>query len=267
MDLAKAFDTIQHNKVLESLSSARVTGPLLQWFQSYLSDRKQFVAIQGTSSTQAPVTSGVLQGSILGPLLFLLAFDGIFRLSTSPNSSLTGFADDCTYSKAIYDRADLNSINADLAIIHSWLGEQSLRLNLKWMAISRKLTPPTPAITVGGEFIERVDSFKLLGVLVVTDLSWRKHITNVCARTKKLTGFIYRSFRLAGPVCLNHLYKTLICPVLDYSSSIWDPFQICHKTTLEKTQSFAARVVSNDRNSSSTAIKAKLGWPSLSQRR
>ena len=146
-------------------------------------------------------------------------------------------------------RADLDSINVDLAIIHSWPGEQSIRLNLtkvKWMAISRKVTPPTPAIIVGGESIERVDSFRLLGVHVATDLSWSQHITSVCARAKKLTGFIYCSFRLAGLVCLTHLYKTLIRPVLDYSSSIWDPSQTCHKTALEKTQSFAARVVTND---------------------
>ncbi len=78
LDLAKAFDTIQHDRVLSTLTSAGVSGPLPTWFTSYLSRRQQFVVVQGSSSTPTAVTSGVPQGSILGPLLFLLAFDGIF---------------------------------------------------------------------------------------------------------------------------------------------------------------------------------------------
>ena len=153
MDLAKAFDTIQHGRVLTALSSAGVTGSLLQWFGSYLRGRTQFVAIQGVDSNLAPVTSGVPQGSILGPLLFLLAFDGIFRLNLSPQSSLSGFADDCTYTKAIFSDSALTSIYDDLACINSWLKDQGLRLNLtkvKWMIISRRHAPPRSQHHLGG---------------------------------------------------------------------------------------------------------------------
>ena len=270
LDLAKAFDTIQHDKVIDALSSAGVSGSLLDWFGCYLSGRQQFVAIHGAASTLAPVTSGVPQGSILGPLLFLLAFNGIFELTTSPNSSLVGYADDCTYTKAVYSDGDLPSINADLAHITAWLSDQCLRLNLtkvKWMSISRKTSPPRPEITVQGSSIQQVSSFKLLGVMVDPDLSWRSHISSVCTRAKKLTGFIYRTFKLAGSPCLSHLYKSVVLPVLDYSSSIWDPPQKCHITALERTQNFAARVVSNIWSGDSSTIKARLGWPALAKRR
>lgn len=78
-----------------------------------------------------------------------------------------------------------------------------------------------------------------------------------------MTGFLYRSFRLAGPSCLNHLYKALVLPVLDYCSPIWDPAQKCYIQALERCQNFAARVVTNDWSGSPTELKASLGWPLL----
>ena len=84
-----------------------VTGKALMWISDYLSGRRQFVALEGESSPLAGVTSGVPQGSILGPLLFLASFDGIFRLPLSPSSEITGYADDTTYSKKISDDQDI----------------------------------------------------------------------------------------------------------------------------------------------------------------
>ena len=270
LDLAKAFDFIQHDRVLASLSLAGVSGHLLDWFTSSLSDRQQFVAVQGCSSLNTAVTSGIPQGSILGPLLFLLAFDGIFRLNMSAKASLVGYADDCTYSKAVHLDADLEDINSDLALINSWLKSQNLRLNhskVKCMVISRRSSPPSPVLFVEGHRVELVSTFKLLGVLIDSTLSWRSHIETVCTRAKKLIGFLYRSFKLSGPSCLNHLYKALVLPVLDYSSSIWDPQHNCHITALERVQNFAARVVTNNWSDSPVTLKARLGWLSLARRR
>ncbi len=163
LDLAKAFNTIQHDRVLSTLTSAGVSGPLQPWFTSYLSRRQQFVVVQGSSSTPTAVTSGVTQGSILGPLLFLLAFDGIFHLSLSDKSSLVGYADDCTYTKAAHSDVDLADINSDLLQITSWLKSQQLRrLNhskVKCMVISRRTSPPSPDINLEGNPIEQVSEF------------------------------------------------------------------------------------------------------------
>ncbi len=247
-----------------------MSGPLLTWFTSYLSGRQQFVVVQGSSSTPTAVTSGVPQGSILGPLLFLLAFDGIFHLSLSDKSSLVGYADDCTYTKAAHSDIDLADSNSDLLQITSWLKSQQLCLNhskVKCMVISRRTSPPSPDINLEGHPIEQVSEFKLLGVKVDPTLTWRLHIDHVCARAKKITGFLYRSFRLAGPSCLNHLYKALFLPILDYSSPIWDPAQKCHIQALERCQNFAARVVTNEWSTSPSELKASLGWPLLARRR
>ena len=270
LDLAKAFDSVPHDRVITSLSTAGVTGKLLQWFRSYLENRQQFVAIQGGTSSPAAVSSGVPQGSILGPLLFILVFDRIFRLGLSASTNLTGFADDVTYSKATFCDSDIAEVVPDLEKINSWLGRKFLSLNLdkvKAMVITRKKNRPAPNISLQGHCIEQVSSFKLLGVTVSDDLSWRDHILSVCARSKKLLGFIYRGFGVASRSCLNQLYKSLVMPVLDYSSAVWDPPHKIHQEALEGVQSFAARIVSHRWNVDSDQLKLSLLWPSLSTRR
>ena len=155
--------------------------------------------------------------------------------------------------------------------INSWLGGKSLSLNnldkVKAMVITRKKNRPAPNISLQGHCIEQVSSFKLLGVTVSDDLSWRDHILSVCARSKKLLGFIYRDFGVASKSCLNQLYKSLVLPVLDYSSAVWDPPHKIHQEALEGVQSFAARIVSHRWNVDSDQLKLSLLWPSLSTRR
>ena len=135
------------------------------------------------------------------------------------------------------------------------------------MVITRKKNRPAPNISLQGHCIEQVSSFKLLGVTVSDDLSWRDHILSVCARSKKLLGFIYRAFGVASKSCLNQLYKSLVLPVLDYSSAVWDPPHKIHQEALEGVQSFAAKIVSHRWNVDSDQLKLSLLWPSLSTRR
>ena len=119
LDLVKAFDSIPHHLIITALHELGVRDPLLSWFRSYLTGRSQFVVIEGVSSAAIPVTSGVPQGSILGPLLFLIAFNPIFDVPQSPGSSLLGYADDLTYHKAIYGQADVPPGSARLVSSYS----------------------------------------------------------------------------------------------------------------------------------------------------
>ena len=206
----------------------------------------------------------------MGPLLFILAFDGIFRVPLSEGSLLVGYADDVTYTKAVMHDCDLDTINEDLGCITSWISTHGLRLNLskvKQLVISRKKHPPPAVITINGSQIERVPSFKLLGVLVQSDLSWRLHIQDTCYRSKRLLGFIYRVFSEADRHYLCYLFKTLVLPILDYASCIWDPHYAKHNLKLERVQSFAARIATRSWSAEATPLKRSLHWPLLSARR
>ena len=270
LDVAKAFDSVPHDRVVTALSRSGISGKLLNWFRSYLTNRRQFVAIQGASSSPAPVTSGVPQGSILGPLLFLLVFDGVFRLNLSPCTNLTGYADDLTYTKAIHSMDETAVMERDLALISDWLGHQLLRLNrdkVKSMLITRRRRMPALNITLNGHRVEQVRSFILLGVPISEGLSWSGHINQVCSRARCLLGFLYRSFGVARPPCLAKLYKALVLPVLDYCSTVWDPPHRVHQVALERVQSFAARIVTRRWRQDAGPLKARLKWPSLASRR
>ena len=148
---------------LWSSLSAKVSGGALSWLSNYLSGRKQFVALGGACSSLTDVTSGVPQGSILGPLLFLVAFNGIFSLPLSPSSTITGYADDATYSKEISSDEDLVSASSDLDCINGWIKDNGFCLNaakVKAMVISRRKDPPVPSLVLNGKHIEVVNNFK-----------------------------------------------------------------------------------------------------------
>ena len=192
------------------MGDANVSGLLLSWFSSYLSERHQFVALNGASSDLAAVSSGVPQGSILGPLLFILTFNDIFDLFLSSDSLLTGYADDVTYSKVVMNDADFGKVNSDLNVISDWLLGQNLSLNIgkvKCMLVSCKKSRSSPPVLINNQRIEQVSSFKLLGVTVTQDLSWSAHIGEICSKAKRTIGLLYRLFGKAGPTILGHLYK------------------------------------------------------------
>ena len=175
LDLSKAFDSLPHSLVLKSLIRVGVGGGLLRWFVDYLDNRKQQVALKGSSSPCASVTSGVPQGSILGPLLFILAMDPVTSLSISNSGVIRVYADDINYYKPIMSSTDLLAVQNDVDTISVWVGDNGLRLNAtktKSLVISRKRAPPVPNISMDGTPIEQVSSFKLLGVTVSENLSW-----------------------------------------------------------------------------------------------
>ena len=114
------------------------------------------------------------------------------------------------------------------------------------MIVSRKKKPPSMRLELQGELLEFVDNFRLLGVTITSDLSWRRHISEVTSKAKRLLGFLYRIFRDSNPQCMAKLYKTIVLPHLDYCSCVWDPSHVTHIARIERVQSFAARVVLND---------------------
>ena len=246
-DLRKAFDSVPHRPLVDKLASLGLDAHTLSWITSYLTNRKQHVVVGGESSQDTPVLSGVPQGSVLGPLLFLLYIDDVFNILLSDGSTLNLYADDMLLYKPVKSIEDFGHLQLDIDRISDWVSCNKLTLNptkCKAMIISRKRNAvEPPQLVLNGAPLEQVETFKYLGVLLSSNLSWSAHIDSICTKARKLTGLLYRRFY--GNMdhhSLLELYSVLIRPHLEYAAPIWDPHLIKDTTKLENVQKFALKM-------------------------
>ena len=190
IDLRKAFDTVDHDIIVSKLKAAGISGTELHWFKDYLSNRTQQVSVENELSGARPITSGVPQGSILGPLLFVMLINDLpSRLNTC---STLMYADDTVL---FYSSKDVNEIERalcrDLQLLESWLRDNSLFLNksktecVLFGTASRLSTVTKFSIYVSGSLIERVSEFKYLGVVLDESLSWTAHVKYILGKAGK----------------------------------------------------------------------------------
>ena len=231
--------------------------------------------VNGSSSNPLPVLSGVLQGSVLGPLLFLTYIDGISSITLSPGSHLTLYADDMLLYRPISNRADYSLLQEDINRISEWVDANYLQSNTQkcsFMPVTRKRTgmcPPTLHLCC--QPLQVVDSYKYLGILLSSDLSWTQHIDSICGKARKLTGLtglIYRRFyQHSNPESLFQMYISLVRPHLEYASQIWNPYKHGEVNVHEKIQKFALRMCAKQWDSSYDDLLQLFSLPSLQQRR
>ena len=204
------------------------------------------MVIVGDSSPDSPVLSRVPQGSVLGPLLFIY-IDVVSSLKLSENTVLNLYADDMLLYKQIKCSEDYQQLQLDIDKISSWVESNHLSLNpakCKTMLLSRKrnLSYP-PQFLLNKVPLEQVETFKYLGVLISSDLSWSKHVDSICAKGKKLIGLLYRRF--SSNVCserLLEMYKTLVRPHLEYAAPVWDPHLLKDINSVENVQKYGLKM-------------------------
>ena len=246
-DVSKAFDTVPHSLLIAKLNELGLDPYLLQWIKSYLTDRTQCVCVDGVTSPSLPVASGVPQGSVLGPLLFITYINNVDAV-ISPNSDVNMFADDIALYRVIKTTADYNHLQQDIDSISACIQQKDLRFNTnkcKTMFISKKKfkSIPPPQLTLDGTILKRVKCYKYLGITLTSDLSWTPHIANCCNKTRRLIGLLYRRFQQNScPTTLLRLYCSFIRPHLEYASIVWNPCQKGDIAKLENVQKFALRV-------------------------
>ena len=247
-DIKKAFDSVPHIHLMNKLSTLQLNTQITRWLHSYLAGRSQVVAVGGEQSSAVAVVSGVPQGSVLGPLLFIIYIDNITS-QISSTSTISLFADDIALYRTIRSPADYVVLQADITAITVWIeNDNHLKLNVDkccLMLVSREhtlsLTPP-PLFIHGDSQLQQVNSVKYLGLLLTSDLTWSQHINNICSKTRKLTGLFYRRFHHCHPQLMLRLYKSLVRPHLEYASQVWDPHLNRDVDSLENVQKFALRV-------------------------
>ena len=249
LDFKKAFDSVPHNELLVKLWTFGIRGNLWKWFQSYLSGRSQRVLLNHTTSDPLPVLSGVPQGSILGPLLFLIFVNDI-PLSIK-HSNIYLYADDTKCFKHISSVSDCSHLQEDLSLLSSW----SLKWNLHFNGHKCVLHSNRPCTIYSYEInntpIQVLDSHRDLGIVMTGDMTWRNHLNQITARAYKILGLIRRSFTSTlSPSAKKNLYLSLVRSQLTYGSQIWRPHLIKDITDLERVQRRATKYILNDFHSS-----------------
>ena len=224
-DFSKAFDKISHSLLIDKIKQAGIHGDLLRWLESYLRDRTQAVAVRGFTSSFVPITSGVPQGSHLGPLLFNIFLNDIVQSFQHSQSLL--YADDAKIFKIIREREDCTKLQMDLVNFDKYCTSNELFLNLdKCCVISfcRKKSPILFDYMIRNRNISRVSVVKDLGVLLDAGLLFDKHIVNIIGKAFKMLGFIFRQGSDFKDIrTFNLLYNSYVRSYLEYASPVWNP--------------------------------------------
>ena len=226
MDLSKAFDTLDHQILLKKLNYYGIVGNALAWFSSYLTGRQQYVELDGVSSSLLPLSTGVPQGSILGPLLFLIYMNDI--PSANEFFKYILYADDTTLFSTIRIPAEAtHGINNHLSEVYDWLAVNKLSLNVKktkyiiFHAINKNIEGVIPELRINGVTIDRVQNFNFLGLYLNEHLFWKPHIDIVANKLIKFSGVINKLKRFLPIHILRTLYFSMVQSRLTYGILAW----------------------------------------------
>jgi len=249
LDLRKAFDVVSHRILLSKLSHYGIRGLPLSWFNSYLSNRMQSVKIAGATSSEKVITHGVPQGSVLGPLLFLLYINDLTINTRTQNIRLFLFADDTTLLIRHRNVDDLTALtNTELAHMSKWFDTNKLSLNVdktKYIlfTLHNNIRNTPLEIAIKGTNIERTSHIKFLGVTVDETLTWESHISNIASKISKSIGIIRKVAHKIPQNTRIHLYNALIVPYFTYCHIIWSTASQTRLNRLNLLQKRAVRCI------------------------
>lgn len=271
LDFSKAFDTVAHERLLHKVEHYGIRDSTLAWIRTWLTNRTQQVVVDGEISDSTLVTSGVPQGTVLGPLMFLLYINDIGD-NISSKTKLKLFADDCLLFRPINNPIDQQQLQKDLDSLVAWSHQWQMSFNPQkchTLHMTRNKNYYKNTYNMMNVNLSDVCNHPYLGVEIATDLSWSLHINQIASKARRTFGFVRRNLSRCDQSVRDMAFKTLIRPQLEYAATVWDPYQSNHINKLEKIQRQAARFVTGDyrRTSSVTEMQHNLLWPTLQQRR
>jgi hypothetical protein len=239
LDFAKAFDKVDHGVLFRKLRLLGVGGNLLGWIHNFLTNRVQAVAIGNSKSREVRVKSGVPQGSVLGPILFLIHIADIDSELT--HASTSSFADDTRVLMKITEDTACERLQDDLSIIYDWALVNNMQFNGTKFEVMRyrvgtEIGMPHRYLASDGTEIEEKQLVRDLGVLMCTEATFNDHIEEIVARGRQRMGWIWRTFRTREAAPMITLFRALVLPNLEYCCQLWAPLKAGAVRKLEAVQ-------------------------------
>ena len=257
LDVRKAFDTLCHYLLLQKLIDIGFSRSLINWIRGWLCFRMQHVKIGNSCSESVPVTSGVPQGSILGPLLFIIFVNDL--PSVVQHSSIRMFADDVKLYRPVSSCYDMRLLLHDLIAVFAWFHKNRLSLALNKSAVLHLYSRANQNFTyaINGTEIRSVTSMRDLGVIIDADLTFVPHINSIVQKANVRSGILLRAFRNNDIHFLTRMYKVFVRPLLESACSVWSPQLIQQNNLLnllEGVQRKFTRYASQDYNSNTAYL-------------
>jgi len=240
LDFSKAFDRVDFETLLKKVSSLGIGGKLGRWIHSFLTDRTQEVIVNRTQSQAVSVHSGVPQGSVLGPLLFVIMISDIDE--NILHSNVLCFADDSRVYKGISDETDTAKLQEDLNSICSWSTQNKMQFNhkkfehIQYRTSNTLQQPHTTYKTQTGAEIQEKQHVRDLGIIMSNNCSFKPQIEKVTKTTRNLASWILRTFEARDNTTMLTSWKTLVLPRHDYCCILWSPHQAGQINDLETIQ-------------------------------
>lgn len=249
LDLSKAFDTVSHDILISKLNRYGVEGTALVWFRNYFINREQFVYLNGFFSKTSKISFGVPQGSILGPLLFLIYINDLFLCCDHFLPIL--FADDTNLIAVHEDFVTLiQHVNDELKILSNWFRTNKLTLNVKkcnfmiFHNINKFYPKEHACIEIDGAPVTQVASTKFLGVLIDEGLTWSKHVDLVCTRSSKMLNILRIVLPSIHSSAHLTLYYSFLFPFMNYCNVVWGATSPTYLAKIVKIQKKFLRMIS-----------------------
>ena len=254
LDYAKAFDKVDHRLLLAKLQRYGFSPQILAWLKSFLVDRTQSVVLNGKHSIISKILSGVPQGTVLGPILFILFINDL--QGCVKHSKVSFFADDTRISKQISSEQDVPLLQQDLDNVIQWSKRNNMKLHEdKFELMVHKHRPNSafyelPFVSEsmmytisGGDTIQPTDNLRDLGITVCSDLSWSLHISSIACKARSIASWVFSVFKTRSTFTMLTLYKSLVRSNLEYCCPLWNPNKLADIQQLESVQrTFTSRI-------------------------